>query len=58
MYPSNYIYTGKENNIIVALPGAGSKKYLVRFFNDNNKPIFELNKLFEQSLIIEKVNFH
>ena len=57
MYPSNYIYTGKENNIIVSLPGAGTKKYLLRFFNDNNKLIFELDKLFEQSLIIEKVNF-
>ncbi len=56
-YPSNYIYTGKENNVIVSLPYAETKKYLVKFFDDNNKLLFELNKLHDSKLIIEKVNF-
>ena len=56
-YPSNYIYTGKENNVIVSLPYAETKKYLVKFFDDNNKLLFELNKLHDTRLIIEKGNF-
>ena len=56
-YPSSYIYTGKENDVIVSLPYAESKKYLVKFFDDNNKLLFELNKLQDTRLIIEKVNF-
>ena len=56
-YPSSYIYTGKENNIIVLLPLAETKKYLVKFFDDNNKLLFEVNKLRDTKLIIEKVNF-
>ena len=56
-YPSNYIYKGKENNIIVSLPEAETKKYLIKFFDDNNKLLFELNKLRDTRLVIEKVNF-
>ena len=57
LYPSKYIYTRRDNNIIVALPDMAKHKYLVRFFDENDKFLFELNKLYESPLIIEKVNF-
>lgn len=55
--PSRLIYTGKENNVIIALPDAGKKKYVVKFFEEDGTPLFELNKITEPYLTLEKVNF-
>lgn len=54
---SKYIYTGKDNNVIIELPDAAASKYSIKFFDDNDKPVFEINKVTEPYLIIEKVNF-
>jgi hypothetical protein len=56
-YPSRRIYTAKDNNIVIYLPEAETKKYLVKFFEENETPLFELTKLHDNYLIIEKVNF-
>jgi len=56
-YPSRRIYTARDNNIIISLPNAGIKRYLVKFFDEEHKLLFELNKIREDYLIIEKVNF-
>ena len=56
-YPSNTIFTAKDNNIIIHLVNAESKKYSVKFFDETEKFLFELTKLKEEYLIIEKVNF-
>ena len=51
------IYTSKENNVIISLPDAETKKYVVKFYDDNNKLIFELNKLHDPYLVVDKTNF-
>jgi hypothetical protein len=56
-YPSRRIFTAKDNNIIILLPEAENKRYTVKFFEENDAPLFELNKLHENYLIVEKVNF-
>jgi hypothetical protein len=56
-YPSERIYTSKDNNIVIHLPDAASKKYVAKFFNETDSLLFELTKLNEEYLIIEKVNF-
>ncbi|GAB2821966.1 hypothetical protein [Ferruginibacter profundus] len=56
-YPSRRIFTAKDNNVVIYLPGAETKKYMVKFFEENETPLFELTKLHEDYLIIEKVNF-
>ncbi len=56
-YPSRRIYTGKDNNVVIALPNAETKKYSIKFFDENEIFLFELNKITESYLIIEKVNF-
>ncbi|MGC4104554.1 hypothetical protein [Ferruginibacter sp.] len=56
-YPSRRIFTAKDNNVIISLPDAESKRYTVKFFDENELPLFELNKIHESFLIIEKVNF-
>jgi len=55
--PSKFIFTGKENSIIIQLPDAGNNQYSVKFFDDKDKPVFEIGKVTEPYLIIEKVNF-
>lgn len=55
--PSRWVYTGRDNNVIIALPNAHKKKYSVKFFEENGTPVFELNKITETYLTVEKVNF-
>jgi hypothetical protein len=54
---NNSVYVGKENNVIIELADAADKKYRIRFFNESGKPVFELTKIQEAYLILEKVNF-
>ncbi len=56
-YPSSFIFTAKDNNVVIHLTDASTKKYTVKFFNEVDKLLFELNKIKEDYLIIEKVNF-
>ena len=55
--PSKFVYTGKDNNVIINLPGAEKRKFSIKFSDENEKPVFELNKINEPYLILEKVNF-
>ncbi|HEY8690793.1 MAG TPA: hypothetical protein VIM07_16265 [Chitinophagaceae bacterium] len=55
--PSKLVYIGKDNNVIIALPDAAKKKYIIKFFEENGAFIFELNKISEPYLTMEKVNF-
>jgi hypothetical protein len=57
IYPSRRIFTGKDNNVVITLTDASTNKYQVKFFDENNVPLFEINRLPENYLIIEKVNF-
>lgn len=56
-YPSRRIYTGRENNLVISLANADNRKYSIRFYDEGNKFLFELNRVKENYLIIEKVNF-
>jgi hypothetical protein len=55
--PSKMVYTGKDNNVIIALPDANTKKYSIKFFEDDGSPLFELKKISEPWLTLDKVNF-
>jgi hypothetical protein len=56
-FPSKWIYTAKDNNVVLYLPGAINKKYTAVFFDELEHKLFELTNLKEEYLIIEKVNF-
>ena len=55
--PSKLIFTGRDNNVIISLPLAVKKKYIVKFFEENGNLLFELTKITEPYLTLEKVNF-
>jgi len=54
--PSKFVFTGKDNNVIINLFDAASRKFLVKFFDENDHPLFEVH-VKEPYLILEKVNF-
>lgn len=56
-YPSKYVFTGKQNDLYISLPAAAIKKYKLKFFDMNYKLLFEVTKLTNPALVIEKVNF-
>ena len=56
-YPSMRIFSTKDNNVVIHLPDAAIKKYTVKFYDETDVFLFELTKLKEEYLIVEKVNF-
>ncbi len=56
-YPSSLIFTAKDNNVIIHLSETAARKYSVKFFDDTEKFLFEIKRIKEDYLIIEKVNF-
>ncbi|HEX2684321.1 MAG TPA: hypothetical protein VHL77_10330 [Ferruginibacter sp.] len=54
---SRIIYTGKDNNVVINLPDYNKNTYSVKFFDENKEHLFDLHKVNEGYLIIEKVNF-
>jgi hypothetical protein len=56
--PSVYVYTAKDGNIHLNLPEEDTKKYSVKFYDENNHFLFEIKDLKESSLILDKTNFY
>lgn len=54
---SKYIFTGKDNNVIIDLSDAGISKYSIQFFDEKHNTVFEIHKIIEPYLVIEKMNF-
>jgi len=55
--PSKFIYANRENNLIVSLPDADKEKFSLYFFDEKDRPVFEIKNIKESYLIVEKVNF-
>ncbi len=55
--PSPHVYTGKDNNVIVSLPDAARKKYSIRFYRADGTFLFEVPKINENYLTLDKANF-
>ncbi|MEO6220304.1 MAG: hypothetical protein ABIO81_07750 [Ginsengibacter sp.] len=55
--PSKQVFTGKDYNVIISLPEADKKKYSIKFFEDNGTFLFEIKKITENYLTLDKVNF-
>lgn len=55
--PSRFVFTGKDNNVIINLPDAATRALSIKFYDDTENLLFELKKITEPYLIIEKVNF-
>lgn len=57
-YPSSRIYTSRQNVIVLHFPDYQAKKYLIRFMDENEQVLFELKKISDEFLYLEKSNFN
>lgn len=55
--PSKHIFTGKDNNVIISLPNSAHKKYSIKFYDESGKFLFELKKINQDYLTLDKANF-
>lgn len=56
-YPSQRVYSNRENNVVIHLPDAVYKRYTIKFYDESNNFLFELTKIKEEFFVVEKVNF-
>lgn len=56
-FPSRYIFTTKVNSVSISVPLAGDNKYSAKFFDEAMQPVFEIKRLSEEFLILDKANF-
>lgn len=55
--PSTYIFTTEKGWVKIALPSFKQAHYSIKFFEENQKPIFEIKHLKEDTLTLDKANF-
>lgn len=56
--PSKYVYTYKDGYVRISLPEDADKTYSIKFFDSEDKPLFELKNVKERSFRIDKSNFY
>lgn len=55
--PSFFVYTNKDGYVFINLPDAEEGKYSIKFFEENNTPLFELKSVRQKGLMLDKANF-
>lgn len=55
--PSKYVFTERDGNVNILVPDTGNRNYSIKFFTENNTPLFEIGKIIESPLLIDKANF-
>lgn len=56
-YPSVRVFTSKQNIVVIHIAEAITRKYHIKFFDENEKLAFEVKKIPEDYLYLEKSNF-
>lgn len=56
--PSKFVFTEKDGNVKINLADAASKKYIVKFFEEDNTEIFEINHIKDSVMVLDKTNFY
>lgn len=55
--PSLFVYTNPEGNVNISLSDAARNHYHVRFYDASGKKLFEIDRIQQPLLIIDKSNF-
>ena len=54
---STTVFTARDNNVVIHVPDYANGRYSVKFFDESENMIFEISKINDEYLILEKVNF-
>jgi hypothetical protein len=55
--PSSHVFTGSDNNVIISLPDFSKRKYSLKFYQEDGTLLFEIKKVPQNFLILDKANF-
>lgn len=55
--PSKWVFTGKDNNLVISLPEAGVRTYALTVYTIDSVALFHIGSIREPYLILEKSNF-
>lgn len=55
--PSVYVYTNSQGYVFINLPDADQTKYRLKFFDADGSLLFEIKKIEETALTLDKSNF-
>ncbi len=56
--PSMYVFTQKDGYVQIHLPEAETKDYSIKFFEEDDRFLFELKKILKPSLKIDRTSFY
>ena len=54
---STLVFTAKDGNVNIVLPDPARRKWMVKFYEQDNSPLFEVKDIKDNSLVVDKVNF-
>jgi hypothetical protein len=55
--PSIYVFTNNKGYVTIALPEVKKHEYHLKFFNNKNELLFQMNNIQENYLVVDKSNF-
>jgi len=55
--PSSYIFTDRNGYVVIRLPLARNRHYHIRFKDEKDNDLFEIKRITETELMLEKSNF-
>ncbi|MBC6492383.1 hypothetical protein BC349_15080 [Flavihumibacter stibioxidans] len=55
--PSRFVFMDKSGLLHIELPDATRKKYMVRFFESDRTPLFDIKEIRDELLLLDKANF-
>jgi hypothetical protein len=55
--PSKFVYTSRENNVVINLPDFVKNKFSVKFYDEKDNYLFQIKNIPESFLTVEKLNF-
>ncbi|MFN5423415.1 MAG: hypothetical protein ACK5AO_09115 [bacterium] len=56
--PSTLIFSNKDGDLIVALPEANQKKYLLKVYRENGLAVFTMKDIKDPQLLVDRSNFY
>ncbi len=56
--PSVFVFTQKDGYVQINLPEAGTKNYSIKFFEEDDRFLFELKEILKPSLKIDRTSFY
>jgi hypothetical protein len=55
--PSSFVFTNIDGNVSIALPNAKQANYTLKFYREDDTPLFQMSRVKEEQLTLDKSNF-